>query len=840
MSLERITLATPIEKIARHIAEDYLRRPFPKNYLPDGLLDYTKIRNQAINPNEIYRPIHGYQNASRVAALIPQLLAFYQRHIDELIPKLQEQLKKDILPETIKKFQIVALLRAVGRTQDTGHGDEFAEQGKKECLAYLGRLGVKNATEREELASMIVDCEGSKEEGELSLGTILLAEATLLETFRDGTPYDDKNIYLDYCPFFHMLARPRKLKTIKEFIQFCTTHAQVIYKQQGFLFSALKFRSNQPIHSAWPVDAYSWLLQEQKWKGQVRELEYRPDCFEQCQRDVDDAFKFFWECIEYDKPSNIMVMQTSFQQQQAKLAIDFLNPAAFMQALIEFFKPFVESNEIVTDGSYVFRLDWNSVQLVWSSYYNGNEFVALPPLDLRAIFSKELIKQENEDALRFIDRVCSYFADKIGRTLFVAKDEEVELLSWPAITSMIELILQAPNIEAVWEEIFKRYVLDLVKSKKNSGSSEVLTFSYAKEASQAAKYLTLFSEKYYLKESIHYQAGDTTLQLSEKFWIKYEYRQREFPENMGNRYVIKVLGADRKRNTVDFFLDGILPKGERLYQDIRPPLKKRYTLFARRIVKRKSKEPMYLPEIKEGYSPIQSLTLLNAKATTDAYTSSQDKDAPNIGVAITESDILLNRLFTYEGMGDTVSRKVDAQTWEDAQRIYALLTENLFGISKEEVAKFKAKINKNTQLNEVLARAKWNPESSKILIFADKFRSRVYAQDLAQRIKERLVQQGNVTDDFQVPILFYLPNDECKHLAYYTQAMQQKDKEEAKRQYYNRETDGWENDKNDAYEFLLMLAEEDLAKALSQSRSSLLYQMLDKGYIGKQLIVTIY
>jgi hypothetical protein len=317
--------------------------------------------------------------------------------------------------------------------------------------------------------------------------------------------------------------------------------------------------------------------------------------------------------------------------------------------------------------------------------------------------------------------------------------------------------------------------------------------------------------------------------LSKEFWGKCQYPERELPEHIGSHYAVKGLRANETHNTVDFFLDGILPMGDHLYQDIRPPLKGKYTIYANGIVKRKNKIPMYSQEVKRNYSQIQSMTFLNADASTEDPFGSKNTNLPYIGVAISENDLLLNRLFIKDGVGHTVKRKVDAETPEAAKKIYSSLKENLVGVSKEEMKKFKR--NENTQVNEVLTRARWNPKSSKVVIFKNNFRSRIYAQDLARRIEERLVQRKEVGSDFQVPILFYLPQDNIRHLAYYTDAMQQEDIKEAKRQYDN-EGLRQENYTNNAYEFLLALERKDITNALLQNTPSLLYLMLEAGYIA--------
>jgi predicted CopG family antitoxin len=711
MSQEKITMASPLAEIAKIIATNYLQRPFPKDLSPNGLLDYTSIRKQKINPDDV-RVIHGYSNACRVAALIPQLLKLYEKHVDELVPELQHEIKA-ITEADIKEFMIVALMRSTGRTRDGGHGDEFAAQGKKECLSYLEYLGMEDAAKREALASMIVDCEGGKK-GKLTLGAILLADATLMETFRDGLSYEDKNIYLDYFPFFHMLASPKKLDTINEFINFCTIHAQVIHKHQGFLFSALKCKHspNEKLQIAWPVDKYSDELHK-KGEEQIKKLDYSINCYEQCLQDVNKAFDVFWEATKYKMYSEIPALLSLTAQLQQKIPPNS-SLAAFIQELIQFFEPIVARGEIVTDGNNVFEISWNSILQAWPYYFNGKEYEQIQPLDLREIFSQKLARKEGEDPLNFIERVLDYFEPKIGRAFFVDDNGKVTPLKWSIIIYIIEHTLQDTNIKKVRERIYKTVINSIKKVKEEeSVSSVIIEFTSSQAALQAVKYLTFFAQKYNIKENVQYTTGHSMLQLSKEFWGKCQYPKRELPEHIGNRYVIKVLCADSKRNTVDFFLDGILPIGDRLYQDIRPKLKGKFTIYTHGIVKRKNKKQMYPVVVKNNYSQIQSTTFLNEAAITTTAYDIENKDSPKVAVLIAEDDILINRLLTKRAAGNTVKRKLDASSTSEATEKANSLKGNLFGASHSEVEKFKKEIRNDLELNEALTRLRWNPATSK-------------------------------------------------------------------------------------------------------------------------------
>ncbi len=285
---KKVTWTMSLSIISEDIANNYLRLDFPKGY-SNGLLDYSALRSKGVDPKCVHRPIHGHINACRVSVLIPLLFALYKKYIYELPPKLQDEIKK-ATPETIKKIQIVAMMRATGRTEDGDSGIKFAQQGKKECLHYLEQIGIDDPVEREELSS-VIGCDGPKNK-DLLLAACLLGDATTMETFRDGLSYDAKNIYLDYFAFYNMLALPKKLSAANEFIAFCTAHAGVIKRHQGYIFSALKLRNNYRIRNDWPLDDYSKSKELKDGKlNQIIELEHSDLCYQRCEQDVHRVLK---------------------------------------------------------------------------------------------------------------------------------------------------------------------------------------------------------------------------------------------------------------------------------------------------------------------------------------------------------------------------------------------------------------------------------------------------------------------------------------------------------------------------------------------------------------------
>ena len=175
-----LSIDSPIKDIADDIAEKYLLRSFPTNKLANGLLDYSELRKSRIDPNKLERSIHGFVNACHVAALVPVIIQFYREHRADLIDAVNKELD-EINALDIKKIQIVGMMRATGRPRDNESGKVFCEQGAAECSAYLKNLGL-GPDESNQLAQSIIELEGKPR----CLASLVLMDATLMETFRDG------------------------------------------------------------------------------------------------------------------------------------------------------------------------------------------------------------------------------------------------------------------------------------------------------------------------------------------------------------------------------------------------------------------------------------------------------------------------------------------------------------------------------------------------------------------------------------------------------------------------------------------------------------------------------
>lgn len=274
---QKLSLDSPLSAIARQLAHMYFYRKFAKTRVSGGeLLDYDGIRDTPINTQKLPRPLHGFQNAARTAAAIPGLFAIYKKYLNLMMPEIRKQaLLVDAL--WIKKLQIVALMRSTGRTVDTGKGSESCLQAQKECLHFLKYLGM-HPEEAEEWSQILIATEGSQKTD--FLGSSLLADVAIIETFRDFSP--EKNIQLSWFPFYtHLDPKVYKKPAIIDFIALCSHHACVIQAHQGYIFHALRDDQGQPV-KGWPaLDSRS--VRNARVENTQKIFEYDEKYFEKCE-----------------------------------------------------------------------------------------------------------------------------------------------------------------------------------------------------------------------------------------------------------------------------------------------------------------------------------------------------------------------------------------------------------------------------------------------------------------------------------------------------------------------------------------------------------------------------
>ena len=238
-----------------------------------------------VNYAKLDRKIHGSQNSTRIAALLPYMFEHYKKHKDSLKPELVEQIeafeKLDSNEQTaiMKKWQLVAMMRSIGRGNgtgkgilskdkhpDKGHGWQYCEQGAKECSARLQAWGVDKA-EAGQLASAIISSEkfnkaidaevAQDNKGESSNSSnnsdtvesvtnstpidllgCLLADVQITDTQRDRVPTERKSMSLSWFAFYQNLTDPDSdsaILALKDLADIAAKHAHIIKLHQGFV-----------------------------------------------------------------------------------------------------------------------------------------------------------------------------------------------------------------------------------------------------------------------------------------------------------------------------------------------------------------------------------------------------------------------------------------------------------------------------------------------------------------------------------------------------------------------------------------------------------------------------
>lgn len=500
MISKHVDINSPLADIAKDIAEKYLLRPFPTKVLSNKLLDYTEIRKAPLNKKWVNRIIHGYQNASRVAALIPVILDFYKKHIHEFPFFLQEEIKL-ISPEKLKKIQIVGLMRATGRTEDGESGSKFSEQGKLECLQYLQDLGLSDANEREELATAIIDSEGGKSPDKMSLGSYLLNDATVIETFRDGTEYEKKLVPIEAFGFYRGLQyhaaglyhnhNAINHETLNEFLDLCCMGLEIVKTHQGFLTSALQDGRGNPIVEYWPKLTYQTYKKEHFKELITRQMkvEYDEDCFGLCERAIRQGANQLNQA-----PYSFEQLIQDFYQELKVLDIN-LEPASnnerykLTEYFFQFFEPKLGRRVEHTHNNqqHQFRVNWDSLY-----YYFVIDKKILKPEYLMPsnIFKESIIVKENKESYNLIfhsEEIASHYL--ILLKLFLHREHFFELskgyvtkeentygpyfqfkISDTQFTSLVNALKQIPSkvIETNISNLFDSFRIAIVKDNNQA------------------------------------------------------------------------------------------------------------------------------------------------------------------------------------------------------------------------------------------------------------------------------------------------------------------------------------------------------------------------------------
>lgn len=313
---------------------------------------------------------------------------------------------------------------------------------------------------------------------------------------------------------------------------------------------------------------------------------------------------------------------------------------------------------------------------------------------------------------------------------------------------------------------------------------------------------------------------------------------------IADHYLLKSLRSDEFDYSLRF-IKGIIPgeNGSRR-QNLRPCNRRSHTVtHEKKVVERFSKTPMYSAKEKQGYSQIQSATLIDKRLRSSVFGVFKKRTDKLYGVMTHCDDALLNRLLTRDR--GTVSRPFDvdlnnqdiavfSETWRNDVGVYS--PKNLEEFKKQNLD-LREKIGGT---NEVLARLRYNPYRTVVCICADTPEARWLAYDFAQELLQEFIRYAKankirVNPNFKIPILFYMPNNKTKQhrVFFYTESMRLKDIYHAKKINQDENLRRLRFLSLD-YEFMLGVGDisvELLLKPGSNKDSCLAVEMIDSGYI---------
>ncbi len=294
-------------------------------------------------------------------------------------------------------------------------------------------------------------------------------------------------------------------------------------------------------------------------------------------------------------------------------------------------------------------------------------------------------------------------------------------------------------------------------------------------------------------------------------------------EFLTDQYLMKTLRADQYDFTGSF-KRGLIPGKEgRRFNNLRPSERGTYVITSEgEVVARVDKKPQYSPEQKKEHSQIQSNTFLDEKLLAEAFGFSKERNCKLYGLLTHLNDALISRLLIRDS--GTVNRPFDFNDLQNAEHsaMFEKETGKAHFYSPSKFKEFKQHnllVRSSDQgTNEVLARIRFNPYRSLIVICSDTFETRLladyFARELMQEFRVYAESLGlSINPDFRIPIVYYLPTVSYlpynilsyrPRLRFYTDKMRETDKKECLRLYNNPSLRAQKFRDHD-YEFLLGL-----------------------------------
>jgi ankyrin repeat protein len=262
------------------------------------------------------------------------------------------------------------------------------------------------------------------------------------------------------------------------------------------------------------------------------------------------------------------------------------------------------------------------------------------------------------------------------------------------------------------------------------------------------------------------------------------------------------------------FLSSITKSPENQFEEkLRKGPHKKYTVYAHGFFERSQKispynlPPRVLKEKKEKTSRHQSTSLVREKEPIFGHGRGRQRKL--VGFIFKPLMDLINRIFIYD-IG-TISRPYEFDTVEEAKDYFTRSVNHHPKTLFKTLQELKDNTVNNTKnYNEVLARLKWDINTSSVGIFSDTFEARCIAQFYAKLTYQRLLCQYRelgltLPQDYQVPIVFYLPDSYLNWQIYSTE-QQANDRIKAEKIFSNEAKIKKAFDQGN-FEFLLLLGD---------------------------------
>jgi hypothetical protein len=254
---------------------------------------------------------------------------------------------------------------------------------------------------------------------------------------------------------------------------------------------------------------------------------------------------------------------------------------------------------------------------------------------------------------------------------------------------------------------------------------------------------------------------------------------------------------------------------------------KKYTVFGHGVFERSQKPSPYnlspadLNEKKKKTSLPQATSLISRRQRIFGHANRRNK---LVGYIFKPPKNLINRIF-FMDMG-TVNRPYEFNDLKEAEAYFNRRVNSTRPTMFKTLSDLKKYIANDSRFhNEVLARLKWNINTSCVAIFSDTFEARCIAQFYAKLTYQRLVSQyrdlnRQLPQDYQVPIVFYLPEQQVDNWQIYSVEQQSNDKIKAE-EIFADETKIKQAFEQNNFEFLLLL--DDLENLVYQDLSILVW-----------------